>query len=342
MRYSVSMLYNTSATMSPSNIIIYNKNGNPELAVDLFKTVIVIGNTIGFAQYIVQKTNFMATRWGYASEVNLTLPPNVTMFNLEDIDKMRDYLLRTQTTDAVVIDKTITLSPYKETLQSTRANNGNLIRTAIVQTQEGLALKTYQSDLFNNWLKTESIVGPGSISEITAVSTAAGSFTIDALNLAQKVYRMLNSILVAGGSYQDWIDAVYRHERATEIKTPMYIGGLIKEITFDEVVSVAASENTDVSQPLGTIGGVGRMGSKHKGGTITAKADEPSIVIGITSITPRLDYSQGNKWDVNIRTMDDFHKPALDQIGFQDLITDQMAYWETQNSANGTVQNLIS
>ena len=122
----------------------------------------------------------------------------------------------------------------------------------------------------------------------------------------------------------------------------MYIGGLIKEITFDEVVSVAASENADVSQPLGTIGGVGRMGSKHKGGTITAKADEPSIVIGITSITPRLDYSQGNKWDVNIRTMDDFHKPALDQIGFQDLITDQMAYWETQNSANGTVQTFQS
>ena len=52
--------------------------------------------------------------------------------------------------------------------------------------------------------------------------------------------------------------------------------------------------------------------------------------MGIVSITPRLDYSQGNKWDVNLKTMDDFHKPALDEIGFQDLITDQMAWWSTQ------------
>ena len=27
--------------------------------------------------------------------------------------------------------------------------------------------------------------------------------------------------------------------------------------------------------------------------------------------------------------MDDLHKPALDQIGFQELITEQMAWWNT-------------
>ena len=27
--------------------------------------------------------------------------------------------------------------------------------------------------------------------------------------------------------------------------------------------------------------------------------------------------------------MDDFHKPALDEIGFQELITEQMAWWTT-------------
>src|SRR5690606_27400999 len=47
-------------------------------------------------------------------------------------------------------------------------------------------------------------------------------------------------------------------------------------------------------------------------------------------LTPRIDYSQGNKWDVNLKTMDDFHKPALDEIGFQELITDQMAWWDTK------------
>lgn len=47
--------------------------------------------------------------------------------------------------------------------------------------------------------------------------------------------------------------------------------------------------------------------------------------MGIVSITPRIDYCQGNKWDVNLETIDDLHKPQLDQIGFQDQLTENMA-----------------
>ena len=57
--------------------------------------------------------------------------------------------------------------------------------------------------------------------------------------------------------------------------------------------------------------------------------DEPSVILGIVSLTPRLDYSQGNKWDTGLVTLDDLHKPGLDQIGFQELITEQMAWWST-------------
>lgn len=56
---------------------------------------------------------------------------------------------------------------------------------------------------------------------------------------------------------------------------------------------------------------------------------EHSYIIGIISLTPRVDYSQGNRWYTNIKNMNDWHKPALDQIGFQDLITEQMAFWDT-------------
>ena len=41
--------------------------------------------------------------------------------------------------------------------------------------------------------------------------------------------------------------------------------------------------------------------------------------------TPRIDYSQGNNWDVTLDTMDDLHKPSLDEIGFQELITKQIS-----------------
>ena len=58
--------------------------------------------------------------------------------------------------------------------------------------------------------------------------------------------------------------------------------------------------------------------------------DEPSYLIGIMSITPRIDYSQGNKWYMTeLDNMNDLHKPALDGIGFQELITEQMAWWDT-------------
>ena len=65
------------------------------------------------------------------------------------------------------------------------------------------------------------------------------------------------------------------------------------------------------------------------------KCDEPSYIIGIISVTPRIDYSQANSWDTELRTLDDLHKPALDEIGFQDLITDtNMAFWDF-NPNNG-------
>ena len=56
--------------------------------------------------------------------------------------------------------------------------------------------------------------------------------------------------------------------------------------------------------------------------------------MGIVSITPRIDYYQGNDWDNDLISIDDFHKPALDQIGFQGLITDQMAWFDTYLEGN--------
>ena len=62
--------------------------------------------------------------------------------------------------------------------------------------------------------------------------------------------------------------------------------------------------------------------------------------MGIVSLTPRIEYSQGNKWDLNLISMDDFHKPDLDRIGYQDLMTGQMAW---QNILyDGDTQSVVS
>ena len=97
-------------------------------------------------------------------------------------------------------------------------------------------VKTYQSDLNNNWVSTEWLDGAEGVNAVSAVDTSGGSFTIDTLNLAEKVYNMLNRIAVSGGSYDDWLDAVYAHDRAKAVHSPQYLGSLIKELAFQEVI----------------------------------------------------------------------------------------------------------
>jgi hypothetical protein len=233
----------------------------------------------------------------------------MVQFPLSVIDAKRTSILQTAPTNR-----------YTTTSAESAPYGPPLITSA--GSQMGLGLKTYQSDLFNNWVSTTWL---DAINTTSAVSTVGNSFTIDSLVLARKVYDMLNRIAVSGGTYDDWIDAAYSHEHYTKCETPMYHGGLSKELVFQQTVSLAATNN----QPLGTLAGRGALGDKHKGGKITIKCNEPSYIIGIVSLTPRIDYSQGNKWDTHLSTMDDLHKPGLDQIGFQNLITEQMAWWDT-------------
>ena len=70
----------------------------------------------------------------------------------------------------------------------------------------GMLLKTYDSDIFDNWIKTDWIDGAGGITEITSIDITAndGKLTMDALNLQQKVYNMLNRIAVNSRQYRDW------------------------------------------------------------------------------------------------------------------------------------------
>ena len=179
----------------------------------------------------------------------------------------------------------------------------------------GLLLKTYQSDINTNWVNTEWIDGETGINAITAIDTSSGSFTLDTLNLAKKVYTMLNRIAVSDGSYNAWIQTIYTSGGLNHIETPLYLGGSSLEIEFQEVINNSGTED----QPLGTLAGRG-VATNYKGGNIVFKADEPGYIFCISSITPRVDYFQGNEWDMELKTMDDLHKPQLDGIGFQDRL----------------------
>ena len=102
------------------------------------------------------------------------------------------------------------------------------------------------------------------------------------------------------------------------------IGGMTQYIEFDEVISKSATETTYGSQPLGDIAAIGRGGKPVNNGHIHYQCEEPGYIMGLMAITPMIDYSQGNDFDLNLQTIDDLHKPALDGIGYQDLLCNQM------------------
>lgn len=268
-----------------------------------------------------------------SAETNISLKsaPILDTFPLENIDEMRMKILTTQSKSVpFIINHDFDKPPYNNIDFRKVVNKA---RTWAKQSgQQHLGIKTYQSDLFNNWINTEWIDGDNGVNAITAIDTSSGEFTMNALNMAKKVYEMLNGIAGSGGTYNNWVEVVFDHQGFRSYETPVYLGGLIRELSFDEVVNNSGSEG----QPLGTLAGRGKMTQKKKGGKINVRVDEPSYIMGIFSLTPRVDYSQGNKWDNNLKTMDDFHKPYLDEIGFQDLITDQM-HWADTGIIDGVV-----
>lgn len=248
-------------------------------------------------------------------------------FDLENIDLMRQYCLSK--------NKLGDKATFSEFLRA----NGNLYPYYAIEkndqnarTMNGLAVKTYQSDIFNNWLNSDWIEGENSIQALTSIDTTSGEFNIDTLNLAQKLYNLFNRIAVSGGTYNDWRDAVYTDGKRL-IESPIYCGGMSAEIGFEEVVGTAQTDSDGSVNHIGQLAGKGTQIDKQ-GGKLTINCDEPCIIMAIASITPRLMYNNGNKWfNTDILTMDDLHKPALDGIGFQDLITEQMDWREAQQKA---------
>jgi hypothetical protein len=318
-------------------LLLSNGTGNPVKLVnieEIFATITSPAPSPGIeTMYCTdvkeEWVGWMLENWQYRSVEDET-KPQLYKFPLANIDTMREDILTATKTATPFYVNTGSIEPYNLPLLM----SGSIWSRTV--SQEGLFIKTYQSDIFNNWIKTEWISGSNSINDITKIDTSGGNFTIDTLIIKRKVYNMLNAIAVSGGSYDDWLDINWSEERYSKPESPVYHGGLSKEIVFQEIISNSAT-TAEGGQPLGTLAGRGVLSKKHKGGYVRIKCNEPCYVMGIVSITPRIDYSQGNDWDMSLTNMDDFHKPALDGIGFQDRITDQMAWWDTGCTAGGVL-----
>lgn len=273
----------------------------------------------------------MYVETGEESEVT----PRLREFPLSDVDDMRiDILSKIKDTSPYMIefndaDSDIPdTSVYKLPLSYTKKTDQSINSTSTRQDQDGLCVGTYQSDIFNNWLDAEEIGLADKVSAIKVQQNEEGEDVIyvNEISLKTKVWEMMNAITTSGGGLLDYYDAVYDHEVWMGVYSPVYCGGISKELVFQQIISNSASGD----EPLGTLAGRGVLKEGANGGTLTIKTDEPSFIMIVFKLTPRLDYSQGNAWWNNLKTMRDLHNPYMDRIGFQNLITDKMAWWDTQ------------
>lgn len=280
---------------------------------------------LGLSAESIYLTRISWTGTGYTNHTeNSTF---LKQHTLETLDKIRDEILK---------------KPGNVELEMSNTEDKDVnklfndIKEGAVNKLGGLILKTYDSDIFNNWVKTDWIDGENGISKVTALKPDEdGTITMDALNLQQKVYNMLNRIAVSGGTYRDWLETVYTAGRYLDRpETPVFQGGMSQTIEFDEVV--ATTGNTE-GQVLGELAGRGYARQPNTSGKLHFQVEEPGYVMGLVAITPMVDYSQGNDFDLNLFTMDDLHKPALDGIGYQDLMNEQRAWWTAEQNEKSIV-----
>ena len=289
--------------------------------------------------YKVKKNIQIAYDMDTAGENLITMPDNqkikLTQFPLKNIDDERTSILAAPSSSVYTVSDS--KMPYAAAIGTLDLPDYNRTKTYHSSnawfSQAGLAVKTYLSDRFNNWLNTEWIDGTtGGINAITAVDVSDGKLTMDALILQKKIFNMLNRVAITDGTYQAWREATYGIRSTTLPESPIFCGGMQSEIAFDEIVSNSATDE----EPLGTLAGRGVATMYKSGRGLKIKCTEPCMIMALGSITPRVDYSQGNKWWTRLQNMDDFHKPTLDAIGFQELIAEEAAAWSTETTANYT------
>lgn len=289
-------------------------------------------NTAALWYYIISNNTGAAVLPSDTTPSTVSRRVVIEDYDLTAIDDMREAILAAPLSTPFIIEDGVAM-PWQATVGNLKNPSGDFLDSYSKAVFGGLALKCYQSDRFNNWLNSDWV---DSITAASNINVSGGTLSMDMLNIQQKIYNYLNRVVLSGNSYKDWQEATYAHIGFGNLEIPEWLGGMSTEFVFDEVVSTATAGDSSSIQPLGTLAGRGVQRGKHSS-KISCVATEPCLCMGLISITPRLDYSQGVKWFYRHKTMDDLRKPELSGIGFQDLLTDEFAAWDTQVDSSGNL-----
>ena len=116
-------------------------------------------------------------------------------YDLRLLDQIRDVILHKKGNETLIISEE---SVGASANGSPELSNFILeLRNSQANKLGGMLLKTYDSDIFNNWVKTDWIDGAGGITEITSIDITAndGKLTMDALNLQRNHLHLIKCFL---------------------------------------------------------------------------------------------------------------------------------------------------
>lgn len=155
----------------------------------------------------------------------------------------------------------------------------------------------------------------------------SASLNIRDLRLSSALQRYQERSLEYGNRYEEFLQREFGvRPRDSRIQRPEYLGGGKSVLQISEVLQTAEGNNTGV----GTMRGHGVSTFSSRG--IRFRCPEHGLLIGLLSIRPHADYTQGLRKFWRKFSKLDYFVPELANIGMQEV-------FETELFANGTIAN---
>lgn len=196
----------------------------------------------------------------------------------------------------------------------------------------GLWCCAYKSDLLTAYLSQGTY---SNMVTSSRVNVENGQVTVNQIRFASHLMEYLERGLVAGGRYDDWVEALYGVKCGKDLCIPEFLGRVSSDVVFQDVVSTSNSKAVDASAStetgLGDLGGRGH-GYLH-GRPVRFSVEEHGYVMAIMTIVPKVSYCQGVDPLYFKTDMQDIHSPQMERIGFQ-LLPEAYATMQPKYSYN--------
>lgn len=186
----------------------------------------------------------------------------------------------------------------------------------------GLACRTYRNDYITAVLNSDKCS-----SAKQYVNVQNNKVSITEITFANKLQNYLELSVAAGSRYKEWVRSQFGVSPHDDLMMPELLGSISTWLNFEDVIQTS----DEVNQPLGTLAGKG-SGLLSNGKTFDIYAEEHAICMVMMSIIPQVDYYQGMPKCMLKETFDDIFKPALDNIGYQDLFEFEVSALNDRNS----------